>query len=434
MARKLPSDSDVKTYMQNKSAVIIDSNAVGRSSIMKFLHSMGMPADRIHSHDNFKDGEETIKKLYPDIVFTEYNIHKQHGTELIPFHLEAKQNRLDGSFFVISSSNSMAVAAQIAELEVDGLIIKPFNINSLKDVFLNGIAHKVTPNEYFVELEKARELARAKSTDALEIFKKCKSLSSEPVNACLYEGNLLSELERILEAKESYKEGIGYDAKNFKCLNNLFNLLIKEKKYDEAYDYGLNIFKNFPVSPAKIPELTRLLIGSNHFEQIVELSTAFSKEENIDPILLNYLAAALAIGAKHFARENKSDDATHLITKSVPLSGGNVKILRSLSQTFLLMGKTKEAEGLLRNVCATDQDSDSYKLMDFEISSYVLPASEIIKRGLDLYKRGINDFSFYEILIKKSQESGKIPDYMMDIISKGIKNFPELKELYPIAV
>lgn len=430
--KKPPDDKDVKLYLSSKSCLIADTNAVSRSSIMKFLHSMGMPSDKIYSVDNYIDAEGTLLKSRPDIIFAEYVIHKNSGLDLVPHHFNEKPNRLDASFFVISSSNSMAIAAQIAELDVDGLITKPYTVNGLKVCFLNGISHKVKPTEYFQNLEKARKLsADKKHEEALELLKSTKTLTEEPSSACYAEGLIFKDIEKMLEAKNSFQEGLGLNPEHYKCLNTLFNIYLEEKNYDQAYTLGSTLYKKFPISPTRIPEMTRLMIASNNFNDIMELAAIFSKEESIDPLMITYIAAALAIAAKHFALLNNREETVKIVKQGSALAQGNVKILRNMANSCLRVNATSDAEKLLKLVSETDQSSEHYLLMDFEINNALLPVTEMIKRGRDLIQKGIIDQTLYEATLKRFVEGKLKQDAIDDLYLKAITHFPNLKNTLP---
>ena len=49
--------------------MIVDTNAVSRTSIMKFLHTSGMPYDHITSVENFNDAKDILAKTKPEIIF-----------------------------------------------------------------------------------------------------------------------------------------------------------------------------------------------------------------------------------------------------------------------------------------------------------------------------------------------------------------------------
>lgn len=430
--KKLPEDKDIKTYLSHKSALIADTNAVSRSSIMKFLHSMGMPSDRITSVDNFHDAQEAIQKYNPDIIFAEYVIQKNSGIELVPLHFAEKPNRLEASFYIISNSNSMAIAAQIAELDVDGLITKPYTVNGLKVCFINGIAHKVKPTEYFQNLEKARKLmTEKKSEEALALLGETKLLTTEPSSACYVEGMVFKDIEKMLEAKNSFQEGIAFNPEHYKCLNSLFNIYLEEKNYDQAYELGSTLYKKFPISPTRIPEMTRLMIASNNFNDILELAAIFSKEESIDPLMITYIAAALAIAAKHFAILNNKEETLKVVKQGSTLAAGNVKILRNMANSLIRVKATEEAEKLLKLVSESDQSTENYQLMDFEINNALLPAADVIKRARDLLQKGVVDQTLYEIALTRFLESGFKQDVIEDLYRKAIKHFPHLKNTLP---
>lgn len=430
--KKLPDDKDVKFYLERKSALIADTNAVSRSSIMKFLHSMGVPTDKIISVDNYHDATENLKKSKPDIIFAEYVIHKNSGLDLVPMHFAERANRLEASFFVISNSNSMAIAAQIAELDVDGLLIKPYTVNGLKVSFVNGISHKVKPTEYFKNLEKARKLmSEKKSDEALSLLKATKTLTEEPSSACYYEGVVFREIEKMLEAKNSFQEGLALNPEHYKCMNTLFNIYLEEKNYDKAYELGSTLYKKFPISPTRIPEMTRLMIASNNFNDIMEIAALFAKEENMDPLMITYIAAALAIAAKHFAVLNNKDETLKIVKQGSVLANGNVKILRNMANSLIRVDLAPEAEKLLKIVSEVDQSTENYQLMDFEINNALLPAGEIIKRGQILIQKGIVDQTLFEITLKRFMEGGFKQEAIEDLYHKTLKHFPHLKNTLP---
>ncbi len=421
------SDAELAEYMKDKTCLIVDTNSVSRTSIVKFLVSIGANKDRVFVVDNVSEALEQIDRYYPDIIVTENMVGRSSGLDLLNKHLEVKKDRLKGSFFVITQSNSMAVAAEIAELEVDGLITKPFTINGLKVTFINGLAHKINPGQYFTELEKAKMLLREKSFEqALQILKECRTYSKEPSNACYYEGSIFEEMTKMLEAKNSYNDGLKFNPEHFRCMNQLFKIHIQEKNYDEAYSLGSKLFKLFPMSPNKIPDLTRMMIAKEKFQDIYDIAEKFSHEDNLDPQAVSYIAAAMAVTAKHYAKVGNNDEAMRAVNKGAQLSGGAAKILRNMVQTCLSINKPQEAEKLLKMVTESEQNTDQYYAMDFEIANHTLPAGELVKRGLELVKKGHKDPAIYTILISRAIEDKRKDDFISNLKQEAHQLYPTL--------
>ncbi|MFZ4715710.1 MAG: response regulator [Bacteriovoracaceae bacterium] len=429
--KKAPTDKELADYLKDKSCLVVDTNSVSRTSVLKFLTSSGVHRDRIHMVDSIVEAIKELDSFKPDIVLTEYVVGRHSGIELLEKHLLIQPNRIDASFYILSQSNSMAIAAQVAELEIDGLITKPFTINGLKVTFINGLTHKVNPTKYVSKLENAKTLIREKQHDqAFNLLEECKKQTDEPSNAYFFEGTIFEELSKLVEAQNSFEAGLKTNPEHFRCMNHLFQIYISEKKFEEARSMGSKLFKLYPMSPSQIPNLTRMMIATDKFDEIYSIADKFTKEENIDPLMITYIAAAMAITAKHYQKIDQIDEALKVIARGSTLSNGSAKILRNMSQTCLAMNKVPEAEKLLKLVSEVDQTTDQYLAMDFEIVNATLPCPEIVKRGFDLVKKGHKDPAIFSILIKRATEDKRNEDLISDLRKQAKTLYPSLADQF----
>jgi tetratricopeptide (TPR) repeat protein len=429
--KKAPTDKELAEYLKNKSCMVVDGNSVSRTSILNFLTTIGLTRDKIHMIDNVKQAMDVMEVNKVEVVITEYMVGKQSGMELLEKHLQIHPNRVEASFFVLSQSNSMAIAAQMAELEVDGLIVKPFTMNALKETLVIGFTEKINPTQYISQLENAKKLIRQKNTDeALKLINDCKAKTDEPSVAFFFEGTVWEEMQKLVEAKEAYTTALKTNDQHYRSMHHLFQIYINEKNFDDAHKIGKKLLKLFPMSPTQIPNLTRMMIATEKFGEIFDIAEKFAKEENIDPLMVNYIAAALAVTAKHYQKVGKVNDSLKIMNRAAQLANGSAKILRNMSQTCLIMGKAQEAEALLKLVSEAEQGSEQYAIMDFEIAAATLPAGEIVKRGTDLLKKGFKDPALFSLLIKNCVED-KRSESMIDDLKKQAKSlYPSLADQF----
>jgi len=108
-------------------ALIIDDEIFAIETLRTLLNSYVPSITEIHSADNVEDGIAMIKSLTPDLLFTDINMPRLNGIELIE---GLETHKMD--IIVVSAYNSYALT--VINLSVSGYLVKPVNVAELLKV------------------------------------------------------------------------------------------------------------------------------------------------------------------------------------------------------------------------------------------------------------------------------------------------------------
>jgi len=416
-------------YMGARRALIIDSSSANRSTIRKLLNNVGVKGANVDTAEDFKDASEKIEKTQPQLIFTDYDISKVCGLDLLPLQRIQYKSRLDTGFFVTSEKNSPAIASRAAEEDVDALIVRPFSYQVLEDKFIEVMKEKIVPTPYLQAIEAGRQLLEKNEYDsALQIFLGAKKQDPKPFLAFSFEGVVRTKQGEFDLAQECFEQGLKFNPTHYRSLIGLFDLLNQKKHYKKAYDVGAAISKNYPISPKRLPDFVRVSVMSGHFGDILNFYEVFSTLEESDEMIQTYVSAGLVICGKYFLRSSDKEQALAALRKATAACRGKVGIIREVVITLMQGGLAEEAKNLLATLPTEIRDTPEMQLIELEDLNQRGTAAQVIETGTNLINRKMKIPRLYEIVIAKSIESKRRKSVVQELISEALMNFPEKKE------
>ena len=79
------SNSEIKDYLNNKKALILDSSGALRTIVKNTLVKAGIEADRVFSSSQFENSIEYIKKEKPQIIISDLVVQDRSCLELMEY-------------------------------------------------------------------------------------------------------------------------------------------------------------------------------------------------------------------------------------------------------------------------------------------------------------------------------------------------------------
>lgn len=416
----------IKDYLRRSKIFVVDSSGVSRARLSNILIELGALSTNVTTFGSFETAEHYYKEKRPQIVFSDYKIGNRSGFDLFQTLNQMKITDPKESLFVLITANSsQSVVAQAAEEDIDAFILKPYTIDMVKNIFIKTALDKLFPSKYMQLIAKGKDLLCAgEYPESMEIFEEAKKLADNPTLACFYYGQAEYMIGALEDAEKSYKNGLSFNKIHYKCLVGLFDLMMEQKQFEEAYDVVRMIAEYFPANPERLGQIIHLAITTKNFSDIEEYYNFFINFNYRTETLINYICASLLICGKYYLQNNYTDRAFALFEKVSITSKGHPKFLRILIEYLTEFKQHDYYTQYLRRF-----DNESFETPDFKIAHFLtqhigMKPIKIVNQCNDFIRNGMLSSSLYYLLIENNKKLGRIEEAEI-IYKNAIERWPE---------
>lgn len=420
-------------YMKEKRALIADNSSNSRPVLRRLLAQLGMKNQNVDIAESFEEAEKKMRGMRPHFIFADYGLgDKTHtGLDLLASLREQFPGHLESAFFISSEKRSNLITAQIIEQDVDAFLPKPYSYSSLEDLVVKVLREKLTPSEYVQCIDTGRiHLQGREFKEALQNFQRARGLDPRPALACYFLAITLNQLKKVDLARSTFEEAVKLDPSSYRTLTSYFDFLMEQKSFPRAYEIGSQIWKSFPILPARFPQYLRVTIQTGHFGDVLGFYETLSADDSLDEINANFLAVGLVTAGKYFIKQGDQPQGATLLKKSLIIGKGKLKIFKEVVSVFLENGLEQEALELLSNAPKEVKESREVSLLEFEHVNRTSSADKVIQMGMNLIGQGIHEVRIYEILIRRSIEMSRRADAIEELIHRATQQFPEQRAFF----
>ncbi len=420
-----------KKYIQDKKIVIADPGPTARASLSNTLVQMGAKQARIGLASTFEEAEQLIAELQPTLVICDYTLGAKCGLELIQNQKNAEPEAKSRFFVLVTGNTSQTAVARAAEEDVDSFVIKPYTSNILRNSIMRAVFAKIKPSEYAQTLEKGKqEMAEGRIDEALAYFEEAKKLDASPSLAFAYVGQAKLLKEVLREAEANYSAGLSYNKIHYKCLAGLFDTLMAQKRFHEAYEVSKKLSQYFPANPQRLTQVLRLAIINQAYEDIERYYQVFTKIDSRSDEVISYICAALVVCGKYYLQIGAKSRAFELFTKAAIAASGRTRILREIILALTKHNHIKEAREYLGRFHPSEQSGPMYLALDlWIINRSGVPCGEVLKKGRALLAQGVHEPLIYQAVLERSVEAGHL-DSVESTLAEATRRWPEQKPVF----
>ena len=326
----------IKTYLEDKSALIVETKKTTRTTLKKILSSFGVKIQKIFIADNIVDGSEMIKDLKIDIVFAGYEVQKSKGIDLLTSHLEVHPNRQNAIFSLVSGPNSIASSCLVLDTEADEYIAEPFTAKSLSESFLKAIERKMNKTPFLNAYHSIKEAIHLGDLNSAKNLLAPLSEGFDDLDEVFYLSARVAHAEGNLEeALKLYEQTLEVNHAHYHALKTLAQEYSNIKMWGKAYTHTIKLLKHYPINPDKLPELIRLSIANHQYEDLIKYAEFFRGLEVQSPAIKTNIAASLVICSKYFLRSGEREKGLKTLLEAVKSSSGKLSIIENIISTFI---------------------------------------------------------------------------------------------------
>lgn len=419
---------EFKKFIEENDVLIVDKNPSSRSRLVKTVSDLGAKRHMIHSCASFAEAEEIINTKKVGVVLSDYFIGGGSGFDL--FKLSRQKNPNKKLCLILVTSNiSQSSVAKAAEEDVDSFIIKPYTVQSIEENLMSTILQKICPSEYIVKIEEGKDqINTGQYKKAILTFQQAMKMHPKPALAHFYIGQAEYLLNNTEEAVDSYSDGISLVNIHFKCLVGLYDILVKESKYTEAYQVVKKIAKYFPANPDRLSEIIRLSVRTCNFQDMQMYYDIFVTLEEREAALINFMGAGMYISGKYHLMQNSPEQALKHFSNIAVSCSQYTKFLRAMIILLVQYDLVNEAEKHLSRFPLNTKNDPDFLIVDYLVSAKKITNHEfIIKCGLELFNKKIKEVNCLEVMLEAMVKAGykeeKIADYReeLNLLSKEMK-------------
>lgn len=427
--------SGFSSYLNGKKCLIVDNSSKNRADAISALKRVGFPLTEIEKCDSYDEAISLLKKDKYHFIIAALEIGSKSGLDFLPIHLEMIPDRLDGGFVLLLGVGNGLDKLNIPPSEIDKIdcLVEGEVSEKILAMHLNGmIGKKANPDPYQMAISAANMLLKEGAIDnALVDFEKCKKLSDTPAEACLGEGLCYLKRGESDQAKSAFEECYLLSPNLYPCLKELLTIYMDAKDYPKAYEICNLIYRNHPIEEEQVPIFTRLIVGTNHCEEILQFCDAVMSKVSHDSKSLKSVAAGLAVSGKGLLSQHKPEQAAEVFLRGVSFAKSDIPIMRTILAGLIEAGKSyDEILKILDSVDGNIRLSKDFSAMELEVRSLCGNPSDVIKFGTDILRRNVNTIKVYEILIKKYIEIGSKKDTIEDLCIEASKIHPSMEERF----
>ncbi|MCK5883532.1 MAG: hypothetical protein KAG61_07570 [Bacteriovoracaceae bacterium] len=418
-------------YFQGKKALVVHPSSSIRMTIRKVLTGIGISNNDITQTDSLKEATKIVVDERPNFVFSFMNSEDESCLELSELSAKSCPNRLRGGFFLLTSENSSSISSLMYDYEIDAIITQPYTNKSLESAILNSIEPKVKPTPAFTILCNGKEQLFLNDEDkAYDIFTEATMIGKGVATAFYYLARIESLRNNADDAISFIADGLKDNPKNYYCLSFGTTLLFDQKRYVEAYDYAQKLLENYPLSPMRIPELIRLSIATQNFEDIVGFGELFKELENLGGTVKRYISAGLATCGRYLVKKDDFESASPILKEALSYSNGKVMILENIVWSYCLAGELLQGRAVYQKMCEVFKiDENRMKEYDLRmVNEFSNDITETILLGAKIIGEGVSSFSVFKLVLNSMIGLDRKEELREDIIHTAIKKFPESKD------
>lgn len=420
-------------YFATKKCLIIDPVSVTRGSIKKTLGFLGADSINMYDVDNYDKGKMLLESKNPDFIIANYNIEGGSVYNLYQEHLKICPNRLSAAFIVIAEPQAVAEVGIVFEYEMDGVITLPMTGASVIETLVKIARSKVEATPYLKSIAEARaHIIKNELNEALDSIEMATTLSKNSYEASFYSGEVHGLRKDFEIATAFYDEAIRLNSGCFRSLSRLRSLYSAQKNFKKAYEINSLMVQKFPTPPNKIPELIRLSVINEQYEDIADYYDIFKKMSDtvLQSQIQSNVSAGLAVLGREYLKQQKKDLGLLALADSFKLSNGKYEILKMILDILEVHKNTKYLYDLFEKIDVDIWPSNAQAVYFYSYHLFSADDSQVYGYGEKLLRAKIKDVLIYKGVIERSISMKRPLGAIETLVLEGTNTFPEQRQMF----
>lgn len=420
----------IKKYLKEKSVLLVTDSPTDRTAWKKTFVDLGVALNNFHNAQTISDVKVLIETRDIDILFTADKLGGRATLELMQAHIDKYPDRTNYFCYFVSEKNSLALAALVAEMQVNGLIVKPYNQQDLNNIIKESMVKRLCMSEELKKFYQIMGEIRSKNLDiALESSEIFISKSPNSPNGYFLKGLSKKYLGKVEDALESWKQGLNRDGRHYHTLCSLFDTYAEMKDYIRGYEVSKELTSGYPINPNRIPDLIRSALATKNYHGLIKFcEMIINLDEDLEGIK-KPIAAALVLSGKCLLFESKAGNCTLIeeaSKKAISLTPPQSNIYIVSLENLLELEKYEDVKGHI-DLIPTDEMTTDLLSLELLLLERVTESSEVFVKAQNMIKNQQKTPTVYKVLLRSAKALNKTPEQLEDIVDDGAKHFPYIK-------
>ena len=419
------SEKDLKKFLSTRTILIFSSSLATARTLRKILVQYGANADRVQPFDRFEDAKSFLFSQSTHILISDLFHEQKSGLELVEVQQKNFPNRLEVASVMVCADPSDSSVGMMAEANIDGILMRPFNFINVKAVMDQALANKVNPNQYWQNIENGKGHFLKKEYElAIPLFEEAKNADPSPLLAYYYLGLIHQEKQEFEQALTSFEEGLKFDPKNFLCLIAIFDFKMNRAEYESAYEVATRLHKHHPVSTTRILSLVKLSVYNKKFTDILDYYQIFKQIKNRDAILNRAVIASMLVCAKHFALKAEKVKNLEVLKDAATIANETETLRAEVFRYFIESHHYDDADIFHRDFPEEFRNNPEIRLLNLGLNHASGQDSAVIQLGKLMIKEGVKSPRVFELMIDSSKRLKRSEDRIDEIIQEAKMYYP----------
>jgi CheY-like chemotaxis protein len=416
-----------KKFLEEYEVLIVDKNPSSRNRLLKTIFELGGNKEKTHTTGHLSEAQQIINTKKIGVVLSDYFISGGSGFDLFNMIRNKNPDNKDLCLVLVTSNISQTAVAKAAEEDVDSFIIKPYTIQSIQENLISTIYQKIRPSEYMKRVEAGKELiAQGNYSEAISLLRTAIELHSKPALALFYIGQAEYLENHVNQATDSYNKGLEFVNIHYKCLVGLYEIFLRDGKYNDAYEVVRKLAKYFPANPDRLSQIVRLAIRTENFEDMQMYYEIYTTLDERPQVLTNYIGAGMYVAGKHHLLQKDPEKALSLFDNIAVSCSEFTKFTKAIISILVEHDLATDAEKYLSRFPPGAKEGEDFQICEFLITSKSTQDNgQIIKMGLDLYNRQVRDFACMQALVTAMEKGGYKEEKLMPFKNELASLFPD---------
>ncbi len=424
--------SSLQEFLKGKVVLIVEPSTSFATMISSFFNSQGVPLGNVFTAKTSKDALAIMDKHKPKVFVSEFTVGADSGLDLLDQFQKGIES-LSSLSIIVSKESSDSAVAEAAEEQVDCFVLKPFSISDFGGRILEIIGKKMRPSAYSIKTIEARStLQKGNFDEALALYKEAQTLQAKPVSAHCGAGEAHFKLKDFVNAQVEFTKGLSYQPMHYRCLTGIFESLMEQRQFAEAYKKIAVICKSFPVTSHRLGAFFIVTVYSGNFQDLPGLFEIYKKMEYRPPKLVNLVAVSFLTAGRLMLRKKQGANAIQYFDIGASVSGRSFDFLSKVIDELIVATDIENADRFFKMLPPEDANSPIYAQLKFRIDCSVLPPPKLVEAGRQIIVAGKANESIVRMVVELMAKEGRITQAEA-MIQKGVEMFPAMRqELFAI--
>jgi CheY-like chemotaxis protein len=432
-SNNLTTDELVSTYFKEIKVLVVDSVENSRVNLVSSVSKLGVLQSNILFTNSIIEAKKLIKEHKIKVIFSDYIIDNKSGLDLVQSQKDtfSEEDAKTNLFVLVTSDAAQSTVAKAVEEDVDTFVLKPYSFDGFKEAVFGAVLNKINPDQYTLTVNEGKSLLFKGEIDkAKSKFELALTLSEKPTLAYYYLAQSEEVKTALTDASLLYDNGLKISKIHFKCLVGLSELMLKQRKHQEAYDLLKKLVNNFPSNGKRLASILRLAILTENYSDVLNYYNIFKNVEEKSEECIRHMCSALIVSGKYILQNYEKSSGLDHFEKAAICANGRTGFLRFIIEILIDNKLFLEAPKFLEHFLPTSRVEKDYLVCFYLISGKTQNPLKVIDWGKKLFKRGIFDFKIYQTLIRNLLKEGQKEEALVYIAEAKAKyNKENVEEL-----